>query len=128
MCVRALGFLEQVAQLKPGAVLPCLLREGMVEGLSRILAQCALMVGVAGGGALVSEGVAGALPLASAIVYLLLSLVGVAPSQAGREMVFSSLQLHWTSYTGEWYQNNNQARTGRGGGSLEHKFKPHLFK
>ena len=112
MCERALGLLEQVTRLKPDAALPCLLRDGMVEGLCRILAQCALMVGVAGGGPLASEGapgtripaskgVVGALPLASAIISLLLSLVGVAPSPAGQEMVLSSLQLHWSSFTGE---------------------------
>lgn len=89
MCERALGLLEEMVRLKPESVLPCLLREGMVEGLCRTLAQCALMIGVSG-----------ALHLASAVVSLLLSLVGVAPSLAGQELVFSSLQLHWSSFTG----------------------------
>lgn len=90
MCERVLGLLELMASLQPTLVLSCVLREGMVEGLCRILAQCALMVGVAG-----------ALPLASAVVSLLLCLVGVAPSLVGREMILSSLQLHWSSFTGQ---------------------------
>ena len=89
MCERVLALLEEMTRLRPGSVLPCLLREGVVEGLCRTLAQCALMVGVAG-----------ALPLASAVVSLLVALVGVAPNLAGQELVLSSLQLHWSSFTG----------------------------
>lgn len=127
MCERALGFLELVTRLKPDVVLPCLLRDGLIEGLCRILAQCTLMVGVVGGGAsvgalgthpLASKGVAGALPLASAIISLLLSLVGVAPSLAGQEMVLSSLQLHWSSFTGEWIMWSERCGWGEGVGAF----------
>ena len=89
MCERCLCLLELMVRVQPGCALPCLLREGVVQGLCRVLAQCSLMVGVAR-----------AVPLALAVVSLLVSLVGVAPSLAGQELILSSLQLHWNSFTG----------------------------
>ena len=59
----------------------------MVHGLCQMLTQQALMVGVS-------------LNLVPAIASLLLALVGLAPTLAGQEMVFSALHAHWTSFIG----------------------------
>ena len=91
MYSKLLGLLEMLVRMKPDLALPFVMRDSVVEGVCRLMAQCEAFMRRNLGSSL--------LPLASAITSFLLSLVGVT-SAAGREIVFSSLQFHWSSFTG----------------------------
>lgn len=86
---KVLAVLSLAASLQPDQVLPYVLRGTLVEGVNRMWAQCHFL-------STSSRGLA----LPSALASFLWTLVGVAPSQAGRELVFSSIHLHWESFTG----------------------------
>lgn len=89
MCRKVLNFFYVVTTLKPDVIFPLLMKEKLVEGLYRMLTQCSVFMESAG-----------SLSLAAVIVTLLLSLLQATSSQAGQELLFSNLQLHWDSFTG----------------------------
>ena len=94
MSCKVLTLLSLVTSVRPDSVLPYVLRERVVEGVCRVLAQCWLLTSP-------STLTPPTLSLTSALVSFLLTLVGMAPSPAGRELVFTNLQLHWESFTGQ---------------------------
>ena len=62
----------------------------LVQELARVAAQCHFFMAPSND----------LLPLASAVVSLLWALVKVVSSSEEQERVFSSIQIHWSSFTG----------------------------
>ena len=98
MLCKILTLFALILTLKPDSILPYVLRENVVESVSRILAQTHFMLHSA---ADPNEDCSSLGALSLALASFLCALVGVAPTLAGRELVLSSLQLHWETLTGE---------------------------
>ena len=88
MCINILQLLQVVLVTRSAADL--VMGGAVVGGLTQVVAQCHVFLETTGS----------LLPLASAIVSFLWVLVEVVSSSEGRERVFSSVQFHWSSFTG----------------------------